>query len=311
MASKGISLLAIDATVEPLAAIRACETLDHVLALAPAPRLVAQLFGGSASKVLISPLSDAILRGLTNFEERQRSGTGVRKTSKPRLRASYSSIALASAANHLLDPQRLATVLSWDDGGFELVPANAPENFTADLTTVFGHYPDPKRRLTLLKSLWSDVCARNNDRAKELALLSETQQRASHDIATVETFVMQTFRSASKTMPTPDAAAMCFEYHVQTFIQSEANLARWASHGRSVKIDVAPWMSVGTNSKSSAQIATAATRLLIDGERLICAVEHLGPLLPKSKKRWGEATRQTPAVFDPCSPNDCGDDCHS
>jgi hypothetical protein len=321
VATKRTSLVLVDPRIGALSAIRSCASLEDVLALEPAPRLVAQLFGETASKTLINPLSDAILRGLTNTEDtiirqrhartkiepvKQKTTPSNKQSAKttspksespePKLPVTHSGIALASAASGLLDPTRLAAILSWDDSGFDLIPTDAPEDFIADLAAVFGNYRDPKRRLALMWSLWTDVKNRNDDRAKVTGFLRETQRLARHQIAETPSFVMDTFRNASKTMPIAEAATMCFEHHVQAFVRAEANLVNWASIGRAAEVDLVLGMGRETNRVSAKKITNAAVRFLIDGARLRHAVTHLVSSLPTETKR-GEVTRHHPRLL--------------
>jgi hypothetical protein len=136
----------IPATEPPatvLARLRLCRDLDDVLAIAPPARLVRLLFGSRGSKDLVEPLGEALLDGLV------------------RLPARFAPITLAVAAAPLLDPTRLATVLSWRDDGLGVLGTDDVDGLAADLAAVLTPYP-PARRVSLLGDLWSDVHARSS-----------------------------------------------------------------------------------------------------------------------------------------------------
>jgi hypothetical protein len=276
-------LTLVDPRREALAAIRACKTLDAVLALDSPARLVARLFGDNASKTLFDPLSEALLRGLMNRDEH-----GV---------LSYGSIALASAASGILDAGRLATVLSWDDCGLDIAPVDAPEDFAADLHVVIGHYRDPRRRLKLLDSLWQDVCKRALRTRSEGQFVAEVMSQAKGATKNAQRYVRESFNNAKLTKTTNDAAAMIFEWHVHRFVMAEHRMVVAAAHDRSVDLTTADWLRGTGPKKTKPSLRVGlAVELVVSAAQLREAVKLVLPSLPKAHERRGRTTLETPNV---------------
>ncbi len=257
-----------DPAAEALFRLRACTEIEAVEALGTPQELTLRLFGAQATKTLYAPLADALLRGLT------------------RPSPTFSSIALASAAAHLLDPTRLVKVLSWDDNGFDIVSPADPSGLRMDVETVLGKYVDANRRLHLLESMWHDVIDRNLRFAAAEENVAAVYQLAAKRNGRAPSEIVDTFRNASRTMATHEAAAMLLEWHIQNFFAAHAGFVRFATRGRRAIYELHIDLSVPVSSvtKVEKRIAVAA-EYLHAAECAAVAIEHLVPVLPGKRKR--------------------------
>ncbi len=277
--SRGEVLKLEDPRHDVLAQLRSCVDLDAVLGIDTPVRLVARLFGSNASRSLIEPLGDAIMRDLVAGRNR------------------FSSVAFASATSELLDPGRLATVLTWEDEGFDLMPDESPTDVADDLRTVVGHYVDPKRRLALLHAVWRDTVEVNRFALRAEEFLATAKREAALVVAKARVSIEEAFESAARTMPRRPCAAMFVEWHIQEYLQAQAAMMRYAAAGRAVDIELPSWMGKTVRPTVSAKkLSKAATDLLIATARVRASVDFLRTALPAETRLLGEATRQVPQL---------------
>ena len=245
-------------TADALSRLRSCRDLDSVLELGTPTELIRRLFGDAASKVLLEPFGDALVRGLSR-------GTPV-----------LSSIELAVAATPFFDPKRLAVLLELDDEGFGLMAEHADNMFADDLRLVLSNYTDATRRLNLLRGLWEEALIWNRERSSSRACLEDTARQATERSRTVTL-------SSIEGMSRSEQRRMLIEWLRQQFVAAETELIRSITLGHPFLKD---------SDSRAAQSSTRVGEKKLDSAVVACmvAADRLSQALEDRPKSWGSGT---------------------
>jgi hypothetical protein len=240
---------------EVLSRLCACRDLDSVLELGTPAELIKKLFGDAASKDLLDPFGDALVRGLS------------------RPIPILSSIELASAAAPFFDPKRLAFLLELDDEGFSLMAEHAGSMFADDLGIVLSKYSDATRRLNIVRGLWNEALVWNRQHSQVGVFLDDVTRRALPKSRAI------TFGSIDA-MTRIEQRRMLIEWLLQQFVAAETELIRVIALGHPFLND-----SDSRSPQSSTQVGEKKLKDCVVA--CMAAADRLTHALDDRPKSWG------------------------